>query len=498
MSFRKEQKKPIPRKYLQRNLRIGENRYRIDEFVMDNGMVVSYEGYDTFRKRKVIVRELFPSAIVDRNLDQEYKVFCKKLSDERMFYSMKEHMARKAKKLIGLYPVEGIANVLTCFEERDTIYLIEEKFEGQTLKEFLYKRHSAKFTVEDIMRQLGPVMETLSYLHKKGIVHGTVYPEHILLSTDGRILLTNVVSPIEDVAYEGLGEPAIRQDGYSPVELYLPMANKGPAMDIYELGAIFYRYVTGAELPAYFLRINENDETTDDPATMKLMVMQHQAEAIMKALSIYDFDRYQTVEEFKQAIWQEDVLPMMEQPGMMIQNQKPYEYDQKEKENKTFYRVLIIGLVIAAVVLIPGFIKIGTKMGTTRFYEKLLAATEEEQCRTLLSLNKADREKYTNDYYDMNSSISDEEQSQQFEAKYYDLIIGRNISQKELNQKDKVYDYIRLDYRKNEIWLTHITNEETKQTVFQISKQIDGTHAVSVSTTTKDGKSETENLFVKP
>ena len=149
---------------LQPGMTLADRRYRIDSLLGNNGIMVTYKGYDTFRKKVVVIRELFPVDIVERDRLHDYHLDCKKLSDEALFESMKEHVIGRVKKLIRMYPVEGIANVLTFLEERGTVYSIEEYVEGMTLDKYLLKRHSAKFTVEDLMKLLAPVMQTLAKL----------------------------------------------------------------------------------------------------------------------------------------------------------------------------------------------------------------------------------------------------------------------------------------------------------------------------------------------
>ena len=166
---------------LQPGMTLADRRYRIDSLLGNNGIMVTYKGYDTFRKKVVVIRELFPVDIVERDRLHDYHLDCKKLSDEALFESMKEHVIGRVKKLIRMYPVEGIANVLTFLEERGTVYSIEEYVEGMTLDKYLLKRHSAKFTVEDLMKLLAPVMQTLAKLHQDGICHLALSPQQIMV-----------------------------------------------------------------------------------------------------------------------------------------------------------------------------------------------------------------------------------------------------------------------------------------------------------------------------
>ena len=242
---------------LQPGMTLADRRYRIDSLLGNNGIMVTYKGYDTFRKKVVVIRELFPVDIVERDRLHDYHLDCKKLSDEALFESMKEHVIGRAKKLIRMYPVEGIANVLTFLEERGTVYSIEEYVEGMTLDKYLLKRHSAKFTVEDLMKLLAPVIQTLAKLHQDGIFHLALSPQQIMVLPDRKTVIVGFTNPMEDIAAPQLKDPGVRQDGYAPVELYLPEAKRSSKTDQYAMAAILYRYVTGEKLPAYYERINE-------------------------------------------------------------------------------------------------------------------------------------------------------------------------------------------------------------------------------------------------
>lgn len=89
------------------------DRYRIERLLGSNGLSITYEAFDTFREQKMIIKELFPEAIAERSKDDQRTVSCHRLVHENDFARMKEHMVREAKLLIQLYPLEGIANVIT-------------------------------------------------------------------------------------------------------------------------------------------------------------------------------------------------------------------------------------------------------------------------------------------------------------------------------------------------------------------------------------------------
>ncbi len=496
----KKKRNQLSKEYLQPGTMVGEVRYRIDGMSEDNGITVTYCGYDTFRKREVVVRELFPREIMNRDYDHDDDIVCKKLSDESVFEGMKEHLIARAKKLIKLYPFEGIVNVLTYFEEHNTVYVIEEATSGQSLKDFFQKRHSAKFTVEDIMKQMEPVMDTLSRLHEKGIVHGCICPENIILTTDRKVVLKQVMNPVEDLAWECLGSPTVRRDGYAPVELYLPEADRGPFTDVYGVAALFYRYVTGDDVPAYYLRIN-GDEEALRPADTMTRIMTFQSDALMKALSIYGFDRYQTMEELQKALQPEDLDTKSlysQQETVKYQKRKPFWYALAEKQRRQYYIAFTAIVAVGLIIMVPRLFHVGQDERINRFYKQFVKASTYEQCDMLASLSRHEREIFTNDYYDMDASLSDEQRSEAFVAKYYDFQLKKYVTHEKINQNRPYYEYLKIDYRDKRAYVTYLSNEQSWQEEIYLEKQSDGSYTVDRSESKKDGKVTSEKLSVRP
>lgn len=488
-------KNQLPKEYLQIGMMLGDVRYRVDSLWEDNDITITYHGYDTFREKEVVIRELFPREIMTRDYDRDYELVCKRLADESVFEAMKEHMVARAKKLIRLYPIQGISNVLTCFEEHGTVYIIEEPVQGQTLKDFFYKRHSAKFKVEDIMKQMGPVMDILTALHTKGIVHGCLTPETIFMTQDNGIVLTQMMNPIDDLAYECLGSPKIRQDGYAPVELFLPQAKRSAATDIYEVAAIFYYYVTGKNVPAYYQRINEAEQT-ENPADTLTIIMDFQSDAIMKAISIYDFDRFQSMEEFKKQLCPDDLdvnSLHSQQETVRYQLHKPMWYARNERK----IQLALVIIVIALLIMVPRLFAVGKDESINHFYKRFVKASDYEQCVILTSMGKTERQMYTNDYYDMDMSADDETLSNGFKAKYYDFQLKRYVTADKVDTNRSVYEYLKIDYRKDHILVYYISGQENYRSDIQIARASDGSFEVEKTVIDENGVESTENLSLK-
>lgn len=491
-------KNTIPKNFLQAGMTLADRRYRVDELIGDNGLTVTYKGYDTFRKKPVAIRELFPQVIMQRDFDHDHKVECKRLSDEELFQSMKEHMIQKAKKLIRMYPVEGIANVLTYLEERETVYTIEEYIEGQTLEELLWKRHSVKFLPEDLMQYLAPVMDALSKLHAGGLFHGAVYPDNIRLTKNRKPVLLSCAIPMEDVAAPQLSGIAVRKDAYAPVELFVPEADRGPSTDIFEVSAILYRYVTGEPLPVYYDRVNEEARATA-PTDMMTRVMQFQSEAIMKGAAVYDFDRYATMQELKAALCPQDVDYESLNAEMNVARnfaKEPFWYKYHKKMKRKYVLLMSAIILLAILILGPGLTQVGKGIMIDQFYKMFLKEDVAGQFEILVELSDWQKDLYTNNYTDQDDSLTDEEKSAQAQIKYYDFQLGKYVTHEKYDTSTTYYEYMKIDYWKNEIWISYVTDEKNIQTVIDLIPVTEDTYEISTTEVDKKGKSSQESVFV--
>ena len=94
----------------------------------------------------------------------------------------------------------------------------------------------------------------------------------------------------------------VRKKGFSPVE-QVYNEKQGPWTDIYALAATIYFSITGIVPPESIVRMMEED-TLQPPSALGADISPAQERALLKALAIKSKDRYQTVEEFRKALYE--------------------------------------------------------------------------------------------------------------------------------------------------------------------------------------------------
>jgi RNA polymerase sigma factor (sigma-70 family) len=149
-------------------------------------------------------------------------------------------------------------------------YILSELIEGSPL--------SLCRTMGDmhLVQVLTQVCEAIGVAHSMGIIHGDLTPNNILISTDGRAIITDfgLSTYLQPIAQSQDVDAAVRSVGgtlgYAAPEQVSPaFGSIGPWTDIYAIGAIAYFCLTGIAphskadvTESLSSTISEEDETT--------------------------------------------------------------------------------------------------------------------------------------------------------------------------------------------------------------------------------------------
>lgn len=182
-----------------------------------------YKAYDTVQGRNVTLEVILPS----------------QPRPPMLFYKLRDH----AEKLQELFH-PNIGELLDCEEYEDELCMIYDFVP----KGYLRRRFNQRWSYTEAAQQLIPIAQALTYAHQKGIVHGSIRPDNILLNQEGTPTLFDF--GVEELITREL---MIQTPGYwigNSVSSYMApeqVLGKGssPASDIYSLGAIYYELITG-------------------------------------------------------------------------------------------------------------------------------------------------------------------------------------------------------------------------------------------------------------
>jgi serine/threonine protein kinase len=140
----------------------------------------------------------------------------------------------------------NIVRALECGKWDGSLFLIMEFIEGESLAE--KTEREGRIAETDAVRIIVQVARGLHYVHEQHLVHRAVKPNHILVGNDGVAKLTGFELAQEADADlkpgrtpRGLGTP-----GFLAPEQVRNAGKADIRSDIYCLGIVLYRMVTGA------------------------------------------------------------------------------------------------------------------------------------------------------------------------------------------------------------------------------------------------------------
>jgi serine/threonine protein kinase len=180
-------------------------------------------------------------------------------------------------------------------------YLVMDYIEGEDLRQRMERLNT--ITEEDAILIGVATCDALTHLHtrKPPILHRDVKPGNVKITPDGHIFLVDfgLAKILKGTQATTTGARAMTP-GYSPPEQY-GTARTDVRTDIYSLGATLYAALTGVIPEDGLARAMDNVELT--PLRKRNpKVSRRLASAIEKAMAVKTDDRYQTAEEFRQAL----------------------------------------------------------------------------------------------------------------------------------------------------------------------------------------------------
>lgn len=328
--------------YLDPGTVIG-GKYIVGRVMSYGGHTVSYLGMDAEKEQKVVVKEYLPSDFSTRS-EGEKDVTIYSGDGQEQFEQGLTNFLNEANRIQHLQDGEGIAKVYDCVAENETGYVISEYVEGRTLKEILDE--GKVYSVEEATAIIRRILQGLSGVHHMDIVHCDISPETIMVTTEGDIKLMDFGATRYVTTANSKSLSIILKRGYAPEEQYRSKGQRGPWTDVYAVGAVMYRMITGL-VPQESVERALADELKE-PSKLGVPISKSMENALMNALNVYQKDRTQSAEAFLRELNSENVKRIK----------------VKQKKNKTekfplWAKGLVAGLAVAVII---GGVYVGQKL----------------------------------------------------------------------------------------------------------------------------------------
>ena len=268
--------------------------YTIEGVLGQGGFGITYLGIDELHEKKVAIKEFFPQGIVTRNIEYQDTVTVTFVGEKENYEKGKERFLKEARTMAKFSKDEGIVKVLDFFEINNTAYIVMEYLEGITLKQYI--RENQRITLEELVRLIVPLIESIDEIHSQGMIHRDISPDNIMVLPDGRIKLMDFGAARD---YTEFGEKTLSivlKPGYAPPEQYQTHGIQGPWTDIYALCATMYKCITGETPPDAIDRVI--DDHLKKISEFGITIPPQVESVIIKGMSVSAKDRYQDIKDF--------------------------------------------------------------------------------------------------------------------------------------------------------------------------------------------------------
>lgn len=145
---------------------------------------------------------------------------------------------------------DQIPQLITCFEEEQRFYLVQDFIEGHSLTAELPVNQglSSCWSESEVVQFLIDALSILEFVHSQGVIHCDVKPENLIRrAADGKLVMIDFgsIQPVDFMSDSALPiyRIPVTSLGYIPPEQFIGQTQ--PSSDIYALGMIAIQALTG-------------------------------------------------------------------------------------------------------------------------------------------------------------------------------------------------------------------------------------------------------------
>ena len=262
-------------------------KYRLIEKLGQGGMAQVYKAYQPDLDRYVAVKILHPQLTGDEEFAARFR--------------------REARAIAALEHPHSV-RVYDFDTDHDLAFIVMEYLAGTSLKARLRELgcRDEYMDLAEVGRIIGALADALDYAHAHGVIHRDIKPANVLITADGRPVLTDfgIARMIDATIITGsngtLGTPAYMS----------PEQGKGERgdvrSDLYALGVMLYQLCTNhlpfdADTP-YAIILKHLTSPLPPPRSLRPHLPEAIERVILKALAKNPDDRYQTAREMGSAV----------------------------------------------------------------------------------------------------------------------------------------------------------------------------------------------------
>jgi tRNA A-37 threonylcarbamoyl transferase component Bud32 len=259
-------------------------KYEVRREIGRGAMGVVYEGYDPLIKRVVALKTIRPDQLAGEDSGTVIARF------------------RREAQAAGRLSHPNIVSIHDFGEDAGVWFIAMEHVKGRELKECF--DGNERFRTADVVRIMSQILAALDYSHRQGVIHRDIKPANIFLLDDGNVKVADFgIAHIDSSSLTQAGTVLGTPSYMSPEQILgLPVDGRS---DLFSAGVILYQFLTGERPFAGSAATTMQKVLKEDPlppSTLNVQVLPVMDAVVRKALAKRADDRFQSAQEFADAI----------------------------------------------------------------------------------------------------------------------------------------------------------------------------------------------------
>ncbi len=234
--------------------------YKIQKVLATTPFGVLYRASTAASDRVVAIQEFLPLELAQR---RRSSVEVRSRSGKEIAFEAALTLFLQEARILSQIHDPYVARVHEYTETNGTAYLVMEYNSGRDLAVHLSK-HPQSLEESELRNILVPILKGLRAVHNAKLLHRDITPKAIFLRREGPPLLTWFGACHRAPQIESSLNYRV-SPGYSPIEFYHEESNLEPASDLYSLGAVLYRCISGSIPVDPTQRLATLAQTQEDP-----------------------------------------------------------------------------------------------------------------------------------------------------------------------------------------------------------------------------------------
>lgn len=230
------------------------DNFQIERILGKGGFGITYVALDLSLGKRVAIKELLPDSIATRV--EGITVVPQTASMQESWEWARARFLEEA-QILANFSHPAIVGVHRLIEANGTVYIVMDFVDGESYEARL-RRIGRETDEETLLEVITPILDGLQQVHSKNLLHRDIKPENILLSSSGQPVLIDFGSARTSIGAT-MSMTSIVTHGYSPIEQYQTKGRMGPWTDIYAMGAVMCRAITGEKPPVAADRLMADD-----------------------------------------------------------------------------------------------------------------------------------------------------------------------------------------------------------------------------------------------